>query len=128
MKFLLSATIILASPLIAAPVPLLRTAATVNGKMITTREVEQQLAPTVSMLLAKYPRGQDLFTVETPSLPSLLVPGISEDSFIRSLPDRFGPSFQLLGLILLFLGKGMDFPRLRLSLLPIDPGLDFVGE
>ena len=61
MKFLLSATIILASPLIAAPVPLLRTAATVNGKMITTREVEQQLAPTVSMLLAKYPRRGDKF-------------------------------------------------------------------
>ena len=61
MKSLLSATIILASPLIAAPVPLLRTAATVNGKMITTREVEQQLAPTVSMLLAKYPRRGDKF-------------------------------------------------------------------
>ena len=61
MKFLLSVTIILASPLIAAPVPLLRTAATVNGKMITTREVEQQLAPTVSMLLAKYPRRGDKF-------------------------------------------------------------------
>ncbi len=61
MKSLLSATIILASPLIAAPVPLLKTAATVNGKMITTREVEQQLAPTVSMLLAKYPRRGDKF-------------------------------------------------------------------
>ena len=39
----------------------LKTAATANGKMITTRELEQQLAPTVSMLLAKYPRRGDKF-------------------------------------------------------------------
>ena len=52
---------LLTFPLTAAPVPLLKTAATVNGKMISTREVEQQLAPTISSLLAKYPRRGEKF-------------------------------------------------------------------
>jgi len=52
---------LLIAPLAAAPVPLLKTAATVNGKMISTREVEQQLAPTISSLLAKYPRRGEKF-------------------------------------------------------------------
>ena len=61
MKSLLYATTLLATPLLAAPVPLLKTAATVNGKMITTREVQQQLAPTIAMLMAKYPRRGEQF-------------------------------------------------------------------
>ncbi|MBI23629.1 MAG: hypothetical protein CMN05_08590 [Roseibacillus sp.] len=61
MKSLLYATTILATPLIAAPVPLLKTAATVNGKMISTREVQQQIAPTIAMLMAKYPRRGEQF-------------------------------------------------------------------
>ncbi len=61
MKFLLFANIILMAPVIAAPVPLIKTAATVNGKMISTREVQQQLAPTIGMLMAKYPRRGEKF-------------------------------------------------------------------
>ena len=61
MKFLLFATTILITPLTTAPVPLLKTAATVNGKMISTREVQQQLAPTIGMLMAKYPRRGEKF-------------------------------------------------------------------
>ena len=61
MKTILFFIALLTFPLTAAPVPLLKTAATVNGKMISTREVEQQLAPTISSLLAKYPRRGEKF-------------------------------------------------------------------
>ena len=61
MKTIFSVIALLIAPLAAAPVPLLKTAATVNGKMISTREVEQQLAPTISSLLAKYPRRGEKF-------------------------------------------------------------------
>ncbi|MBL48553.1 MAG: hypothetical protein CMP28_06345 [Roseibacillus sp.] len=61
MKYLISAAILLATPLAAAPVPLIKTAATVNGKLISSREVEQALAPTVAMLVSKYPRRGEKF-------------------------------------------------------------------
>ncbi|HBM78926.1 MAG TPA: hypothetical protein DD438_12520 [Verrucomicrobiales bacterium] len=61
MKTIFSVIALLIAPLAAAPVPLLKTAATVNGKMISTREVEQQLAPAISSLLAKYPRRGEKF-------------------------------------------------------------------
>ncbi len=61
MNIILPVIALLTIPLAAAPVPLLKTAATVNGKMISTRELEQQLAPTISSLLARYPRRGEKF-------------------------------------------------------------------
>ena len=62
MKYFLFATIALAAPLSAAPrINLSRIAAVVNGDTITTREVEQQLAPAANMLLRKYPRRGEQF-------------------------------------------------------------------
>ena len=61
MKYLLSALLLVAAPLTAAPVPLIKTAATVNGKLISTREVEQTLAPAAAALVAKYPRRGEQF-------------------------------------------------------------------
>ena len=61
MKYLLFVALLVATPLPAAPVPLIKTAATVNGKLISTREVEQTLAPAIASLAAKYPRRGEQF-------------------------------------------------------------------
>ena len=53
MKKILLATVALATPLIASPVPINKIAAIVNGKTITTREVQAHLAPSANLLLTK---------------------------------------------------------------------------
>lgn len=74
----------------AAPIPLNGFAATVNGQVITTKEVDLYLAPTLALLRAKYPgRGKD-YDKEFNTAQDDVLEKLIENKLVLSELDRRG--------------------------------------
>jgi peptidyl-prolyl cis-trans isomerase SurA len=88
MKKILLATAALAAPLTASPVPINKIAAIVNGKTITTREVQAHLAPSANLLLTKYPRrGEQFIKALTEARDKVLEQLIEDELVLSKLED-----------------------------------------
>lgn len=84
MKNILLATIALALPLTASPVPLNKIAAIVNGKTITLREVQAHLAPSANLLLTRYPRRGEQFIKALTEARDKVLEQLIEDKLVLS--------------------------------------------
>ena len=73
----------------ATPVEITRIAATVNGTMITTKEVAFHMAPSASLLQAKYPRRGPQYTKEIKEAQDNVLDKLIENKIVLyELEDR----------------------------------------
>ncbi len=78
--------------LLARPIEITGVAATVNGKVVTKKEVRSLLAPTVNLLKTKYPRGGEAAEMEFNKAQDKIVEQLIENKIILSELEERGAS------------------------------------
>ena len=68
----------------AAPIEITGVAATVNGKVVTKKEVRSLLAPTIELLRTKYPRGGEAFEIDFEKAREAVLDQLIENKIILS--------------------------------------------
>lgn len=88
--FLFIITLSFTSFIEARPISITGVAATVNGKVVTLKEVRSLLAPTVNLLKTKYPRGGQIAEREFQNEQSKVLEQLIENKIILSELEKKG--------------------------------------
>lgn len=88
--FILLSFLVFSLSSFARPIEITGVAATVNGKVVTTKEVRSLLAPTISLIKTKYPRGGEAAENEYKEAQEKVLEQLIENKIILSELEERG--------------------------------------